>query len=82
MSERNFEKGSLNERDKGFLRMRAIMDFGMGILWMAMGVFLIFIKEFNTGLGARFDERPGGGRGFARWPTAHPPGARRSASSS
>ncbi|MFN8245750.1 MAG: hypothetical protein U0T56_05100 [Ferruginibacter sp.] len=56
MSERNFEKGSLNERDKGFLRMRAIMDFGMGILWMAMGVFLIFIKEFNTGLEARFDD--------------------------
>jgi hypothetical protein len=28
----------------------------MGILWMAMGVFLIFIKEFNTGLEARFDD--------------------------
>ena len=46
----------LSERDKGFIRMRSIMDYGMGILWIGMGVFLIFIEKFNTGLEARFDD--------------------------
>ncbi|HMJ47077.1 MAG TPA: hypothetical protein VK498_07085 [Ferruginibacter sp.] len=50
------EKEKLSERDKGFIRMRSIMDYGMGILWIAMGVFLIFIEKFNTGLEARFDD--------------------------
>jgi hypothetical protein len=50
------EDEKLTERDKGFIRMRSIMDFGMGILWIAMGIFLIFIKHFNTGLEARFDD--------------------------
>ncbi|HNP53329.1 MAG TPA: hypothetical protein PKK69_01885 [Ferruginibacter sp.] len=50
------EEDKLTERDKGFIRMRSIMDFGMGTLWIAMGVFLIFIKHFNTGLEARFDD--------------------------
>jgi hypothetical protein len=50
------EDDKLTERDKGFIRMRSIMDFGMGILWIAMGIFLIFIKHFNTGLEARFDD--------------------------
>ena len=56
MTGQDQDKDSLSARDKGFIRMRAIMDVGMGILWMAMGVFLIFIKEFNTGLEARFDD--------------------------
>lgn len=56
MSINNSEKQQLSERDKGFLRMRSIMDYGMGVLWIAMGVFLIFIEHFNTGLEARFDD--------------------------
>ena len=32
------------------------MDWGMGILWIGMGAFLIFIEKFNTGLEARFDD--------------------------
>jgi hypothetical protein len=28
----------------------------MGILWFGMGVFMMFIKYFNTGLEARFDD--------------------------
>ncbi len=47
---------SLSQRDKGYIRMRSIMDYGMGILWASMGIFLIFIKQFNTGLEARFDD--------------------------
>lgn len=46
----------LSERDRGFVRMRSIMDYGMGLLWLGMGIFLIFIDKFNTGLEARFDD--------------------------
>jgi len=48
--------GKLNERERGWMRMKSIMDFGMGLLWMAMGVFLIFIKYFNTGLERQYDD--------------------------
>ncbi|MEO7523847.1 MAG: hypothetical protein ABIT58_07115 [Ferruginibacter sp.] len=56
MSLEEFEKKHLSERDKGFVRMRSIMDYGMGLLWLGMGVFMIFIKKFNTGIEARFDD--------------------------
>ena len=56
MALEEFEKEPLSERDKGFIRMRSMMDYGMGIMWLAMGIFLIFIDYFNTGLEARFDD--------------------------
>ncbi len=56
MSLEEFEKDRLTTKQKGFMRMRSIMDFGMGLLWTAMGIFLIFIRYFNTGLAARFDD--------------------------
>lgn len=56
MALEEFEKEELSERDKGFIRMRSWMDYGMGVMWAAMGIFLIFIKQFNTGLEARFDD--------------------------
>ena len=56
MSLEEFERKNMSERDKGFIRMRSIMDYGMGILWLGMGVFMIFIKKFNTGIEARFDD--------------------------
>lgn len=56
MALEEFEKEQLSERDRGFIRMRSWMDYGMGLMWTAMGVFLIFIKYFNTGLEARFDD--------------------------
>jgi hypothetical protein len=46
----------LSNKEKGMIRMRSIMDYGMGIMWSAMGVFLIFIKRFNTVLSARYDD--------------------------
>ena len=46
----------LTKRDRRFMNARSIMDFGMGILWTAMGIFLMFIKKFNTGLEANFDD--------------------------
>ena len=35
----------LTTKQKGQVRMRSIMDFGMGILWLAMGVFMIFPEK-------------------------------------
>lgn len=56
MSLQEFENEKLSERDRGYLRMRSIMDYGMGILWAGMGLFMIFIKYFDTGLEARFGD--------------------------
>jgi hypothetical protein len=50
------ERHQLSNRDKGYILMRSIMDFGMGILWTSMGIFLLFIKYFNTELQLRFDD--------------------------
>lgn len=51
-----YDRDSLSEKDKRYIRMRSIMDVGMGLLWLAMGVFFIFIRYFNTGWEARFDD--------------------------
>jgi hypothetical protein len=55
MALEEFEKEELNDRDKGYLRMRSIMDYGMGLLWVGMGLFMIFIKKFNAELAERYD---------------------------
>lgn len=56
MALEEFEKEQLNERDKRYIRMRSIMDLGMGILWTGMGVFLLFIKNFSPYLVLQYDE--------------------------
>ena len=56
MALEEFDKEQMSEKDKGYIRMRSIMDYGMGTLWTGMGVFLIFIKKFNTGLETRYDD--------------------------
>lgn len=55
MALEEFEKEQLNERDKGYIRMRSIMDLGMGVLWTGMGVFLFFSKKFSPDLAERYD---------------------------
>lgn len=56
MALEEFEKEEPSERDKSYLRMRSIMDFGMGLLWIAMGVFMIFIRRFNAELAEKYDD--------------------------
>jgi hypothetical protein len=56
MALEEFEKEEPNERDKSYLRMRSIMDYGMGVLWLAMGVFMIFIRKFNAQLAEKYDD--------------------------
>jgi hypothetical protein len=36
--------------------MRSIMDWGMGILWLCMGIFFIFVKHFSQVLAAQYDD--------------------------
>jgi sulfite exporter TauE/SafE len=55
MALEEFEKEQLNERDKGYIRMRSMMDYGMGVMWMAMGVFMLFIKKFSLELAEKYD---------------------------
>lgn len=55
MALEEFEKEQLNEREKGYVRMRSIMDLGMGILWAGMGLFLIFIKKISPDMAMQFD---------------------------
>jgi len=55
MALEEFEKEQLSDREKGYIRMRSIMDLGMGLLWMGMGIFIIFIKKFSMDLAEKYD---------------------------
>ncbi len=56
MALEEFERDEMSEKNKGYIRMKSIMDFGMGLLWLAMGVFLLFNKYFNLRLNSTIDE--------------------------
>ena len=56
MALEEFEKDPISERDKGYLRMRSMMDYGMGVLWASMGIFFIFIRKFREDLAAKYDD--------------------------
>ena len=56
MALEEFEKEEMSEKNKGYIRMKSLMDFGMGLMWLAMGSFLVFIKFFDTAFQARFDD--------------------------
>lgn len=55
MALEEFEKEQMSDREKGYLRMRSIMDYGMGLLWAGMGIFMFFIEKFRVDLAERFD---------------------------
>ncbi|MEP7237975.1 MAG: hypothetical protein ABI685_08925 [Ferruginibacter sp.] len=55
MALEEFEKEEMSDREKGYLRMRSIMDYGMGVLWTGMGLFAIFIKKFSAALAEKYD---------------------------
>lgn len=50
------QNNSYSAREKGVIRMRSFMDMGMGVLWIAMGVFLTFFSKGHQGLSSRLDE--------------------------
>lgn len=49
------ENNELTVREKGIIRMRSIMDLGMGIMWTAMGICAMFIKHINVDIAARYE---------------------------
>ena len=49
------ENKELSVREKGIIRMRSIMDLGMGIMWTAMGICAMFIKHINIDIAARYE---------------------------
>jgi hypothetical protein len=53
MNEQNHPQ---SRREKGMVLMRSIMDYGMGLLWMSMGIFLIFTKYIKPEMAYRFDD--------------------------
>ena len=55
MALEEFEKEQVNDREKGYIRMRSIMDLGMGLLWMGMGIFLVFVKKLSPSLAENYD---------------------------
>ncbi|HRD57485.1 MAG TPA: hypothetical protein PK504_05520 [Ferruginibacter sp.] len=56
MALEEFEKEEQSDRNKGYVLMKSIMDYGMGLLWMGMGVFLTFVKYFGEEFAQRFND--------------------------
>lgn len=56
MALEEFEEEPLTNRQKAYLRTRSIVDYCMGLLWMAMGVFLVFKKYFDVQIAMQFDD--------------------------
>lgn len=47
MALEEFEKQEPNRRDKGYVNMRSIMDYGMGMLMICLGIFFIFSRKIS-----------------------------------
>jgi hypothetical protein len=55
MALEEFEKQEPNRRQKGYTNMRSIMDYGMGLLIAAMGVFFMFSQKISSSF-PQFDD--------------------------
>lgn len=49
-------ESGMDVKERNTRMMRSIMDWGMGILWLCMGVFFIFVKHFSRILAAQYDD--------------------------
>jgi hypothetical protein len=47
MALEEFENGR-DGKDRNYLRMRSIRDYTMGIIWLSMGIFLMFPTKFGN----------------------------------
>jgi hypothetical protein len=50
------ESSELTKRERGIILMRSIMDYGMGTLWVSMGIFMAFNNYFDTIYRERLDD--------------------------
>lgn len=51
----DFEKEPLTSKEKRYVRMRSIMDIGMGILWVCLSIYIMFIKYFTPNVSVNLD---------------------------
>jgi hypothetical protein len=49
-------ESGMDVKERNTRLMRSIMDWGMGILWLCMGAFFIFVKHFSRVLAAQYDD--------------------------
>ncbi len=47
MALEEFEKKELSSRDKGYVQMRSIRDYGMGIVITGLGLFFLFSAKIS-----------------------------------
>ena len=56
MALEEFEKEKMSNREMNYARMRSLMDFGMGLLWTAMGLFLLLKNRLNSSIPINMDD--------------------------
>ena len=56
MALEEFEKDRMDTREKNYVRMRSLMDFGMGLLWTGMGAFLLFKQYIGNSIPINLDD--------------------------
>ena len=47
MALEEFEKETPSERDRGYIRMRSLMDYGMGFMILLLGLVFFFRDKFG-----------------------------------
>ncbi|MEP6674817.1 MAG: hypothetical protein ABJA78_06670 [Ferruginibacter sp.] len=50
MALEEFEREELDPKEKRYVNMRSMMDMGMGILWVLMGIFLLISEKVTDKL--------------------------------
>ncbi|MEP7141262.1 MAG: hypothetical protein ABI707_00265 [Ferruginibacter sp.] len=55
MALEEFEKEQLSEREKGFIRMRSITNYGMGVFMILVGCFFMFPVKLTEVYINRYD---------------------------
>lgn len=55
MALEEFEKEQLSEREKGYIRMRSITNYGMGIFMIFVGCFFMFPIKMTSNYINQYD---------------------------
>ena len=55
MALEEFEKEPMNERQRGLVQMRSIMNYGMGIFIVIVGCFFMFPTSYTSAFLDKYD---------------------------
>jgi hypothetical protein len=55
MALEEFEKEELGTREKGIVRMRTIMNYGMGVFWTIAGLLFMFPIKYTRAFVSQYD---------------------------